>query len=326
MTRVLVLGATGFIGGHIALAAAGRGWQVRGLRRRAGAVGHLTQTQVAWFDGDLEQPQTLAPAFQDVDVVFHAAGYYPQDARSVPEHVARAVRQTRVVLDACCEAGVRRLIYTSTLTTIGHPPKGEARLADERDHYTPGSLHRAAYYECKYAMESEVLRAAAAGLPALAVNPTAVFGPGDHHPALGAVLLAVARGWVRVWLEAEINAVDVRDVAQAQVRAAEKGAIGERTILGGHNLALRDLITLAAEIAGVPPPRVRLPLWLIDLAAALADRIPRLGLMGNHLRAVRHWQGYNCEKARRTFDMTPRPPKQTLSDAFCWYREHGYLT
>lgn len=326
MTRVLVLGATGFIGGHIARAANERGWRVRGLRRRSGAVGHLETTQVHWFDGDLNQPQSLAAAFEDVDVVFHAAGYYPRDARSVPEHVERAVRQTRSVIQACREAGAPRLVYTSSLTTIGRPPAGEERLADERDHYVPGSLHRAAYYECKFAMESEVLRAAAGSLPALVVNPTAVFGPGDHHPALGAVLLAVARGWVRAWLEAEINTVDVRDVAGAQVRAAEMGAIGERTILGGHNITLRDLITLAAELAGSPPPSFRVPLWLIDAAAALTDRIPRLGLMGNHLRAARHWQGYNCEKARETFGLTPRPLENTLSDAFRWYREHGYLT
>jgi dihydroflavonol-4-reductase len=325
MPRVLVLGATGFIGGHIARAAVARGWEVRGLRRRPGAVGHLEQLQVRWFDGDLDQPQSITSAFQDVEIIFDAAGYYPVDNRAVSGHVIRAVRRTRTVLNACREADVVRLVFTSSFSTIGHPPSHENRMADERDHYVPGSLHRSAYYECKYAMESEILRAAASGVPALVVNPTTVLGPGDHHLALGRVLLAVARGWVRGWLEAEVNAVDVRDVAQAQVRAAEVGQPSQRTILGGHNIALRDLLALAARVASAPPPRFRIPLWLIDVIVALTDRIPRVGLMGNHLRAVRFWQGYNCEKARRELGLTPRSLEETLSDALQWYREHGYL-
>jgi dihydroflavonol-4-reductase len=243
----------------------------------------------------------------------------------VHEHVAYGVDQTRTVIDACRAASVARLIYTSSLTTIGQAPSDEQRLADERDLYVPGSLRHSAYYECKYAMESEVLRATAAGLPALVLNPTAVFGPGDHHLTTGRALLAVARGWGRAWVEAEINVVDVREVGQAHVRAAETGRIGERTILGGHNISVRDLIRIAAEIAGFPPPRVRIPLSLIDFIVALADSIPAPVSLGNHLRALRLWQGYNCEKAREEFGLSPRPLRETLRDALVWYREHGFL-
>lgn len=325
MTRALVLGATGFIGGHIAHAAVEQGWEVRGLRRRSGALGHLERTQVRWFEGDLDWPQTVAEAFQDVEVVFHAAGHYPDDGRDVHEHVAYAVAQTRAVLNACREAGVARLIYTSSLTTIGQPPQAEQRLADERDHYVPGTLPRSAYYECKYAMESEVLRAAAAGLPALVLNPTAVFGPGDHHLTTGSALLAVARGWGRAWVEAETNVVDVREVGKAHVHAAETGRIGERTILGGHNTSVRELVTLAAELAGFPPPRIRIPLGFIDFVVALADWFPGPVPLGNHLRALRLWQGYDCAKARRELGLRPRSLRETLRDALAWYREQGFL-
>jgi len=210
-------------------------------------------------------------------------------------------------------------------TTIGIPPLGEERLADERDHYLPSSLARSAYYECKFAMESEVLRAAARGLPAVIVNPTAVFGPGDLNLTLGSALLAVARGWMVAWLPAQINAVDVRDVAQAQIRASEVGHIGGRYILGGHNTTLRDFVNIAAEVAGVKPPRFEIPLGLVDLIVWLEDRIPPLDLLGNHLRAVRQWQGYNCSKSRRELGLSPRPLEFTLREALDWYRAHGHI-
>lgn len=323
MKDVLVLGATGFIGGHIALAAIEQGWQVRGLRRVPGATGHITQAEVSWYEGDINHPEGLVRAFKGVEVVFHAAGYYPRHSRNVPFHVSHAVKQTRNVIMAARRAEVDRLVFTSTLTTIGILPLGEERLADERDHYLPGSLARSAYYECKYAMESEVLRAAVRGLPAVIVNPTAVFGPGDLNLTLGGALLAVARGWMVAWLPAQINAIDVRDVAQAQIQASEVGRVGERYILGGHNVTLRDLINTAAGIAGVRPPRFAIPLGLVDLIVWLEDRIPPLDLLGDHLRALRHWQGYNCGKAQRELGLSPRPLEVTLREALEWFQAHG---
>lgn len=323
MTTALVLGATGFIGGHIARAALGRGWQVRGLRRRPGAVGHLDQEAIAWFEGDLDDPRSLPPAFHGADVIFHAAGYYPQSGEPVHRHVARALCQTRSVLEAACEAKASRFVYVSSLTTIGTPPPGEGRLADERDRYLPGSLPRSAYYECKYAMESEVLRADH-GLASVVVCPTAVFGPGDVHLTLARLLLAVARGWVLVWLPAALNVIDVRDVAQAAARAAEIGRPGERYLLGGHNLSLQEFLIIACRLATVPPPRLGLPLWCVDAAVLLSDLLPPLRLAGNHLRAIRQWQPYNCEKAQRVLGLSPRPVETTLRDAYDWLAAQGY--
>jgi dihydroflavonol-4-reductase len=323
MTTALVLGATGFIGGHIASAALERGWHVRGLRRRPQATGHLDDAPVDWYEGDLDQSAALSPAFQGADLVFHAAAYYPKTSRNVPGQVARAVEQARAVLDQCRAAGVRRLVFISSLTTIGRPPAGEARLADERDHYTPGSLPQSAYYECKYAMESEVLRVSA-GLPVVVLNPTAVFGPGDVHLTLGRILLAIARGYGVAWIAAEANAVDVRDVAAAAIQAAEVGRVGERYILGGHNLPVRELMSLAAEAAGVPPPRFEIPLWTIDVVVALGRMLPLLDAAGNHLRAVRQWQGYDCSKAARELGLRPRPLADTLGEALDWFTAHGF--
>ncbi len=325
MTDVLVLGATGFIGGHIVLAALERGWSVRGLRRVPGAIGHVGSAPVEWFVGNLDRPVGLAATFEGIGLVFHAAGYYPQSGRPVHSQVAGAVSQTRNVINACLQAGVKRLVYTSSLSTIGAPPPGVGRLTDERDVYLPGSLPRSAYYECKYAMESEVLRATSLGLDVIVVNPTAVFGPGDVHLALGRVLLWIARGWGIAWLPVEVNIVDVRDVARAQVRAAEVGRSGQRYILGGHNLPMREAMELAAEAVGVPPPRMGLPLAFVDRLVRFLSAVPGLAQASGHLQAIRLWQGYDCLKAKQELGLTVRPAEETLRDSLAWFVENGYL-
>jgi len=320
-----VLGATGYIGGAIARAAVEAGWRVCSLRRRPGAVGSVGDLAIEWFEGDLDRPETLPPAFGEAEVVFHAAGYYPRRSGPVAGHVALGVHQTRGVLEAAAAAGVRRLIYTSSLTTIGRPPLGESRSADERDLYLPGSLPTAAYYECKFAMENEVLRACAAGLPAVVLNPTAVLGPGDTTPTLGGIILAAARGWGWAWLEAEVNLVDVRDVAAAHLAAVDRGEVGQRYIVGGHNLPLRQAMAMLASLAGVPGPRVRIPMAVIDALGWISDRLPWLALLGNHLRTVRDWQGYDAARAHRALGLAPRPLEATLADMLNDYAARGWI-
>ncbi|MGH2628207.1 MAG: NAD-dependent epimerase/dehydratase family protein [Anaerolineales bacterium] len=322
MTAILILGATGFIGGHIARLALSEGWQVRGLRRGPGAAGALTGAGIDWFEGDLDRAQGPASAFEGVDIVFHAAGFYPTGGERSPGATARGVAQTRHVLEACRRARVPRLVYTSTLTTIGAPGPGEGRLADERDHYLPGSLPGSAYYESKYAMESEVLRSASAWTVVL--NPTAVLGPGDVHLSLARVVLAAARGQMRFWLPVTTNVVDVRDVAADHLRAASLGRPGERTILGGHNVTVRELLERVARLTGRRPPRWELSPRALEAAARLASLVPGLAGGTGHLRAVRRWQGYDTSKARRELGSTARPLEETLRDTLEWLEASGY--
>jgi len=325
MTRVLILGATGFIGGHIGLAAVHRGWAVRGLRRDPGAAGLLASEPAVWFPGAVEDPAALDDALRGVDIVFHAAAFYPRDGRHVSRQVGAAVRQTRSVLDAVRRAGSPPLVYTSSLSTIGRPPAGEERMADERDVYVPGALPRSAYYECKYAMESEVLRAAAAGASIVVVNPTVVFGPGDARPTTGALLLALARGYGIVSLPGWVNIVDVRDVAEGHLRAAEVGVRGERYLLGGANLRTSEFIRQVARLAQVMPPRAEIPLALLRVLVRIGERLPGASVLGNHLGAFEYWQPLDCSRAQRELGMQARPPVATLQDALRWYADHGSL-
>lgn len=320
--RCCVLGATGFIGGQIARAALARGWQVRGLRRRPNAAGAIGDLDVEWVSGDLVDPASLVVAMRGCPLVFHAAAYYPHRAHDVWETVRHGVAGMRNVLTAASTAGVKRLVYTSAPTTVG-PPSEPGRLANERDLYTPGSVP-IPYFEVKWAMEMEALRATAQGLPVVVVLPTAVFGPGDVKPTTGALLLMMARGRIPGYIEWAINVVDGRDVAAGHIAAAERGRPGRRYILGGHNLTFREVQMIIAGAAGRKPPRLKLPLWLIRTVAEVG------GLQGipgaHHLRAIRHWQSLDTTRAREELGLSePIPFEQTCRDALAWFRECGYL-
>jgi dihydroflavonol-4-reductase len=226
------------------------------------------------------------------------------------------------VLEAARQVGVERLIYTSSLTTLG-PPSQAGRLADERDFYTPGSSD-SAYYEAKFAMEQMALRAAADGLPIVSLLPTAVFGPGDSKPVTGRLLLEVARGSVPAYVDAVINVVDVRDVAVAHLVAIERGRVGHRYVIGGHNLTLKQGLTAAAVAAGVAPPRLRIPHILVDAVIRLSDVLPGFELP-EHARTLQLFQPLSTIKAERELGLIARPLNETLRDSLAWFREHGYL-
>lgn len=325
--KVLVLGATGLIGGHIAKAALSSGWQVRGFRRNPQLTGNLGESPVEWVSGNLDDPASIEAAMEGIEIVFHAAAFAPQshDPQDVPEQIRTAREQTRRVITAARHQAVKRLIFTSTLSTIGPVPPGEKRLADERDVYQPGTLPKNSYYECKIAMEEEILQAVENGLDAVILNPTAVFGPGDVHLSMGHVLLMVAKGQAIAWLPGSTNAIDVRDVALAHIAAAQKGRRGERYILGGHNLTIKEALTETARIADVKPPRFEIPLWLIQGYIKISDTLPFIPSPSSHLRALPFWQGYNTQKAQDELGLSPRPFSETVKDALDWFKENEFL-
>jgi dihydroflavonol-4-reductase len=320
-SRVLVLGATGFIGGHVAHAAIAKGWEVHGLRRDPGRSGRLPPAPIVWHQGDLDQPDSLAEAFDGKEIVFHTAGYYPSNNRNIPEQVNFAVEQTRHVLEAAEAAEVKKLVYTSSLTTIGLPPGDSDRLADERDVYQPGQVRGSAYYECKIAMEREVLKWAKAGHQAVVLNPTVVIGPGDRPNGLSQIVVAVKRGWARVCLPVTINVIDVRDTAQAHVAAAQAGRPGQRYILGAENFSMRDYLLLAANTLDAPPPRLEIPLGLVEGIMRLVGWLPPLASAAGHVYGLRHWQGYDTSRAREDLDLDTRAPEETLRDTLAWILE-----
>jgi len=327
MFQAVVLGATGFIGGHIAKAAKKVDWRVSGFRRHPDRKGHLSNGSIHWFEGDLMDPISLKEAMQGADYVFHAAAYYPQgkEPKSVSEHIQSAREEISHVLEAARAANLRRFIYTSSLSTIGTPPPDVERLADERDVYQPGTFPDNAYYEVKINMEKAVLEAARDGLPAVIVNPSAVFGPGDVHLTTGQILVAAAKGKVIVSPPGTINVIDVRDVASSQIAAARNGKVGQRYILGGFNYAIPEALGLIAHTAGKSPPLFTIPPGVIRAGIRIGDTLPFLPDLPDHLRAFSHWQGMNNQKAKQELGLSPRLFEETVRDSLKWYQDHGML-
>ncbi len=325
MYDVLVLGATGFIGGHIAKKAQAVGWRVHGFRRNPDSIGHLQNQEIKWFNGSLEDYPSLLKAMSGMDYVFHAAASYPGvgNPARVQEHVKSATDQMKNVIRAIREARVKRLIYTSSLTTIGSPQKNEPRLADERDFYIPGSLPDNGYHEMKAAMENLALEASGVGYDIVILNPTLVLGPGDVHLSTGEILLMFTRGQAKFVPPGVLNIVDVRDAAEAHINAARIGKRGQRYILGGSNYPIQEAAAIIAEIADVKPPRGTLPTWLIDAYIKAGDTLPFIPVVHDHVRAYKHWQGYNAEKAQKELNLKSRFLEETVRDSLKWFRNQG---
>ncbi len=327
MKQALIVGSTGCIGNNVTRACLAAGWSVRAFHRATSKTWMLDGLDVEHAVGDLTDPGSLASAMRGCDVVFHAAAYYPRHSLDVDGSLREAVLGMRNVLDAAKETGIDRLVFTSSLTTLG-PPSEAGRLADEGDFYLPGSTH-SAYFESKWAMEAEAWRAIATGLPIVIVNPTAVFGPWDVGPTTGEILVNVAKGRFPVWVDLEANVVDARDVGEGHVLAAEHGSIGQRYILGGENLSVRQALTIAAREAGAKPPRWRVSLGTISTLVKVGEVLGRLPLIKplplEHLKTMREWRALDCSKAQRELGFVHRPFLDTIRETLAWFREHKYL-
>jgi dihydroflavonol-4-reductase len=327
VTTALVLGSTGCIGNNIVRACLAVGWSVHAFHRAASKTWMLEGLDVKHAVGDLNDRESLAVAMRDCDIVFHAAAYYPRHSLDMDGSLREAVEGMRNVLHAAESARVGRLVYTSTLTTLG-PPAEPSRLGDERDFYLPGTTG-SAYFETKWAMEAEAWRASAQGQPVVIVNPTAVFGPWDVKPTTGEILLNVAKGRFPVWLDLDANVVDARDVGQGHVLAAERGHIGQRYILGGENLSVREALSVTAQEAGAKPPRWEASLATVSALVKVGELLGRLPLFQplplEHFKTLREWRALNIDKSKEALGYSPRPFLETVRDTLAWFREYGYL-
>lgn len=328
---ILVAGATGFLGSHVARALRGRGFPVRAIRRPDSPTWHLDDLDVEWTVADLDQPATLSAAVEGCLGVVHAAGFYPSDGLAVSSARRRGVSQLRHLFDAVRVEEIPRMVYISSPATLGLGQSGDDVL-DETEFYVPGTVGNA-YYEAKQSMEAEVYRYVRDGMQASIVLPGAVFGPGDVKPSTGRYLLEVARGRIAAVLDARMNAVDVRDVANTVVNALERGRGGRRYILGGQNLSVMEFTTLAARISGVQPPRIAAPAGPASRIARVVEGVGRrtLGRLGVELPPLvvgtdlmAYSRALDDERARGELDHQSRALTKTLEDAYGWFDRHGY--
>ena len=247
--KTLVIGAAGFLGSNLVRALLARGDEVRAMVRPRSTARTLARLDVERIDGDLNDAGSVERACRGVRVVFQTAAYYPSHTVPVKIAIAQALAETRTLLGALRQADVDRLVFTSTLLTIGFPPKdpeGPTRLANELDPFVPVFPDNP-YLMAKAMMEQEVLQQAAGkGLPAVIVNPTIFYGPYDSKPTSGTQILMIARRRMPAYVQGPVNVIDVRDVADGMISAAERGRTGERYILGNWNTTQATILSLKA--------------------------------------------------------------------------------
>jgi dihydroflavonol-4-reductase len=326
----LVTGATGFVGSAVARALVSKGTPVRVLVRRGSSLRLLETLDVETVTGDLNDPPSCRAALEGCDALFHVAADYRLWVPE-PEAMYRTnVEGTRQLLRAAAAAGVGRIVYTSSVATLGLRPD---RLPG--DETTPATLAGMIghYKRSKFLAEQAVREVVAeTGLPVVIVNPAAPVGPGDARPTpTGRMVLEAARGRIPAYVDTGLNLVHVDDVAAGHVLAFERGRTGERYILGGENLPLSEILAMIADLMDRRPPRLRMSPGALMPAARIAEAIARIAggreplLTTDGLRMARKPMYFTSAKAERDLGYRSRPAVEALRDAIAWYRSHGWL-
>jgi dihydroflavonol-4-reductase len=326
--RALVTGATGFVGAAVARALVSAGWQVRALVRAGSDRSNLEGLPVEIAVGDLKLAASLDAALAECGALFHVAADYRLGARDFEELYRTNVEGTNNLLNAARRARVQRIVYTSSVATIGIPADGSAG-----DENTPVELANMIghYKRSKYLAEQLVRQSMDSGVPVVIVNPSTPVGPGDVKPTpTGRLVLDAAAGRMPAYVDTGLNIVHVDDVAAGHLLAFHRGTPGERYILGGEDMTLRQILALIAERVGRKPPRLRLPYaavlpiaYLAEAYSKISGRSGRITLEG--VRMSRKRMFFSSAKAVRELGYTWRDPASAFQDAVRWFRDAGYL-
>jgi dihydroflavonol-4-reductase len=326
--KALVTGATGFVGAAVARALLREQWQVRVLARRGSDRRNLKSLDVEVSEGDLNDFDSLQRAAQGCEGMFHVAADYRLGARDPGELYRTNVEGTRNVLNAAHRSGVRRVVYTSSVATIGIPADGTPG-----DEQSANSLENMIghYKRSKYLAEEVAREAVRRGISVVIVSPSTPVGPGDVKPTpTGQLVLDAAAGRMPAYVDTGLNIVHVDDVAAGHLLAYERGIAGERYILGGQNMSLREILELIAHLEGRKPPRVRLPYGVVLPIAYVAEGFARLSGRSGRItlegvRMSRKKMFFSSAKAVRDLGYRWRPPQQAFEDAIRWFRDNGLL-
>ncbi len=323
----LVTGGAGFIGQHLArrLAAAGDRVRVLDVRPFRDPAGNIEV-----IHGSVLEEATLRDALAGVDRLFHLAANPNLWTRDKREFMTINLEGTRAVLRAARRCDLERIVYTSTESILIGMRRRRA-VTDETVRLTVDDMP-GTYCRSKFLAEEAAMAAAEEGLPVVVVNPTLPVGPGDTRPTPPTrMLLGFLNGAHPAYLDAMLNWVDVRDVAEGHVLAAERGRIGERYILGDVNMRVGELLALLGEITGLPMPRLRIPYWVAlatahvsELVSALITGKPPMAPLSG-VRLAGNAPEFDTSKARRELGFSTRPFRRTLVDAIAWLDSEGLL-
>jgi dihydroflavonol-4-reductase len=323
----LVTGVSGFVGTAVARILSASGHTVRGMVRATSARDNLTGFAGTLTEADARDPEAVARAMQGVRYLFHVAADYRIWTPDPEEIVRNNLSSTRIVMQAARDAGVERIVYTSSVATLRPDPDGPA---DETRPATPEQAV-GAYKRSKVVAERLVEAMAAGGLPAVIVNPSTPIGPRDVRPTpTGRIIVEAANGRMPAFIDSGLNLVHVDDVAAGHVAALERGRIGERYILGGQDVALGTMMAEIANGVGRKPPTIRLPRGPLFPIAAANEAIARMTgrdpfLTVDSLRMAAHHMFFSSAKAETELGYTARRWPEAVQDAIEWFRAAGAI-
>ena len=324
----LVTGAAGFLGSHVARQLVARGEDVRVLVRASSSNRAIADLSLEYVTGDLRDQPSLQRAMQGVQKVFHVAADYRLWAKNPQDIYDSNVGGTKNLLAAAKQAGIDRLIYTSTVATIA---VDRPQLPNE---FTDSKLDEMIghYKRSKWMAEQEVLQAAKDGLPVVVAMPTTPVGPWDWKPTpTGKIIVDFLNGKMPGYVETGLNFVGVEDCAAGHLLVAEKGKIGERYLLGAENLTLKQVLDTLARLTGLPAPRLKIP-HALALGVAYAEtafsrligREPQIPVEG--VKIAQHLMFVDCTRAQRELGFHPEPVAAAFERAVRWYEKNGYVS
>jgi len=326
--RVLITGATGFVGAWVARALAQAGHDVRVLVRNPTDAEELRDLQLEIVTGDILDSEKVNLACKNVDSVFHLAGViaYSSAKRDLMDKVN--VGGTKNVISACRNQGVRRLLHFSSVVAVGASFDSHSILNEDSE-YNLSALN-IGYFETKRQAEELVRSAAHKGeIDAVCVNPSTIYGPGDAKKSSRGMQKKVALGKLPFYTSGGVNVVSIEDVVHCVLQAWQKGKSGERYIIAGENLTIKNLFELIASIAGVSPPKIHIPDFIVKGLGLIGDQQEKFGkkpflTYENALVSTMfHW--FDSSRAQKEFNFTPKPASYAIKQSLEWSKLQGLL-
>ncbi|MNK75540.1 3 beta-hydroxysteroid dehydrogenase/Delta 5--_4-isomerase [compost metagenome] len=327
--KVLVTGANGFLGSWLTRELVNQGHNVYALVRPKSDISELNGVNCKYLHGDVTDVHSLLEAFKGIDTVFHLAGVvaYKKSDRAQMERVN--VQGTQNVVEVCREHKVRKLVYVSSVVAVGAGYTPD-QVMTENSEFNIHDLDLG-YFETKHEAEKIVKKACDRGeIDAVMINPSTIYGAGDAKKGSRKMQVKVAQGKLKFYTSGGVNVVAAEDVVQGIISAWKKGRTGERYILCGENMLIKDLFKIIAEEAGVSPPNKLMPDTVLHVVGAIGDTMEKVGLKGPLSRenaytaTMYHW--FDCTKAKQELDFHPRPAREAIHNSVQWMKDHGLLS
>lgn len=327
--KVLVTGANGFLGSWVTRALVNDGHEVYALVRPKSDISELDGVNCKYLYGDVTDIRSLLEAFKGIEAVFHLAGViaYKKSERALMDKVN--VQGTANVVAVCREHKVKRLVYLSSVVAVG-AGFSEQEILNEQSEYNISDLNLG-YFETKHEAEKIVKAACDKGeIDAVILNPSTIYGAGDAKKGSRKMQLKVAQGKLKFYTSGGVNVVAVEDVVQGILSAWKNGRKGERYILAGENILIKDLFALIAAEAGVKPPSQLMPDSVLHIVGTIGDFMELCGLKGPLSRenaytaTMYHW--FDSSKAQKELGFKPRSAKEAIHNSVQWVKDHGLLS